>query len=179
MVSFMRQVDDTNSAKTLVQLRRRYSRWKRSRKDADLYLLLGKMYDLVCAWRERGYAKDYARACARAAGIRFSASKHSFRILIDCIATEDRRVKSRWDRALRFCWAVRKRYKSFRQCVRRNGGIAGCATGWADLQSYKRTPPCYVRVGGEDPVCPVPLFVPASAVNGYDRGDSNVTKRSS
>ena len=65
------------------------------------------------------------------------------------------------DEALRFAWRERIKWPSLTGCLHANGGIAGCAAKWADLQAENRTPPGCVRVGGEHRFPKIPLFVGA------------------
>ena len=44
-------------------------------------------------------------------------------------------------------------------CLQANGGVAGCAEKWADIQAEKRTPVGFVRIGGEDRFPKIPFFV--------------------
>lgn len=81
------------------------------------------------------------------------------RAIIDATSNADRKTKSRWTRALRYAWSERRRCKTFKKCLRCNGGIAGCAQKWADMRAAVRTPNGFVRLGGEDRVPRIPFFV--------------------
>jgi hypothetical protein len=96
---------------------------------------------------------------AKLAGIAYRTGHHPIRTIINATTKSDRRSKSRWTQALRYSWRERGRWPSVTRCLDANGGIAGCASKWADQQSWKRTPPGYVRVGGEDRVPKIPFLV--------------------
>jgi hypothetical protein len=109
------------------------------------------------------------RAVARLtklANLQDRIGRHPIRTLIDATSKADRRSKSRWTQALRYAWRERGKWSSLTRCLNANGGIAGCASKWADLQAANRTPPGYVRIGGEcEPK--VPLLVSADLVDQY------------
>lgn len=154
-----------SSADILANLTELHARWRRTGKARDLYRFLQRLLEIYGRWKRRRIDHERACACARLAGFKCPASRHSVRILIDCISKEDRRTKSRWVRALRFGWFSRKQYKSLRHCLRANGGVAGAASEWAALQAATRTPAGCVRAGGEHRVPKIPFFVDVALID--------------
>jgi hypothetical protein len=80
-------------------------------------------------------------------------------------ASHDGNVRST-DTAMRFAWRKREEWTSLSECLRANGGIAGCAAKRADEQPM-RTPPCCVRVCGEGRFPKIPLFVGVEMLDKY------------
>jgi len=64
---------------------------------------------------------------------------HPIRTLLDITCDADRKLKSRWVRALRYAWRRRQYWTSFRKFVRRNGGIAGCADWFTEDRNWRNS----------------------------------------
>jgi hypothetical protein len=92
------------------------------------------------------------------------------RAIIDATAGADRKTKSRWTRALRYyAWLKRTRSGAggLVHCLKTNGGVAGAAQKWADTHAVMRTPPGFVRVGGENRVPLIPFLVHVDLADDY------------
>ena len=107
------------------------------------------------------------RCLAKLAGLKHQPNRHPLRILVDVASSADRKSKSRWTQALRFAWRERSNWKDPTECLRANGGVAGCAQKFADLQAEMRTPPGLVRLGGEDRFPKIPFFVGVELLDRY------------
>jgi hypothetical protein len=53
------------------------------------------------------------------------------------------------------------------QCLKANGGVAGAAQKWADTHAVMRTPPGFVRVGGENRVPKIPFCIHVDLLDKY------------
>ena len=142
-------------------------RWRNSGKKRALYRYLTAVFNLYAAWKHAGEARSVANRVARLAGWRMQRNRHPIRTIIDATSTADRKSKSRWTQALRFTWRERSKWKDLTECLRANQGIAGCAQKFADMRAETRTPPGYVRVGGEDRVPKIPFFVGVELLDRY------------
>ena len=157
----------------LSRLGKRERRWRSTRSRRDLMRFLHLAFDLHTALRKADLASRGARRIAELAGRRWQPKQHLFRAIIDAVSRANRRTKSRWVRALRFAWLERQQYDGLDSCLRDNGGIAGCADRWATLRAGERSPPGYVRVGGEHRVPKIPFLVRVELLspNGYFMGE--------
>ena len=124
-----------------------------------LYRFLQSVWNLYVQCKQAGVARTATNRISKLSGLRHQPDRHPIRIVIDATSTADRKSKSRWTQALRYAWRERSKWGGLEQCLRANGGVAGCAQKFADLQVAMRTPPGCVRVGGEDRVPLIPLFV--------------------
>ena len=149
---------------TITKLERR---WRKSGRKSALYRYLATVFNLYAAWKHAGGARTAANRVAKLAGSSVEHDRHPLRILIDISSSADRKSKSRWTQALRFVWRERSKWKDLTECLRANGGIAGCAERWADLQAETRTPAGCVRIGGEDRVPRIPFFVGVELLDQY------------
>lgn len=164
-----------NSAATSVEalqaaidvLVKRERRWRKTGSKRALLVYLSSIYRLYATWKEASVAIPTTTLIARLARLRERTGRHPLRTVIEATSKADRRSKSRWTQALRFAWRERSKWRNLEKCLRANGGIAGCASKWADQQSWKRTPPGLVRVGGEDRVPLIPLFVGVELLDRY------------
>ena len=145
-------------------------RWRKSHRKRALYKFLATVWALYAGWKRAGIEWTAANRIARLVGSSVQHDRHPVRIIIDATTTADRRAKSRWCRDLRFAWRERSRWKDLTECLRANGGVAGCAEKFADMQAEMRTPAGYVRVGGESRFPLVPFFVGVELFDRY--GDS-------
>ena len=134
-------------------------RWRKTGRKRALYKYLEMVFNLYVTWKRAGDIQTVAKRIARLAGSSVQHDLHPIRTIIDATSSTDRRSKSRWCRALKFAWRKRSEWKDLERCLRANGGIAGCAQKFGDLQVETRTPPGYVRVGGEDRFPKIPFFV--------------------
>jgi hypothetical protein len=131
------------------RLRRRHHRWRRSSRSQDLYAYLLSVYRLFGRWRKQDIEEQAARRLMALSGIAARRRRHPMRAIFDATSDADRKIKSRWVRALRYAWSERRRCRGLKQCLEANGGVAGCAGRWAELRAATQTPPGFVRLGGE------------------------------
>ena len=143
------------------------SRWCKTGRKSSLYKYLPMVFELYATWKRVGDARAAAKRLARLVGSSVQHDRHPIRTIIDATSTADRKSKSRWTQALRFAWRERDKWKNLTQCLRANGGVAGCADKWADLQAETRTPAGCVRVGGEHRFPRIPLFVGVELLDQY------------
>ena len=135
--------------------------------------LLQSIFEFYKVLRATDLTGVAAKWIAELTGSPWRPRRHPLRTIIDAISKADRKTKSRWSRALRFAWRERRNYENLQDCFEANGGIAGCADKWATLRAEARTPPGYVRVGGEYRVPKIPFFVGIELLspNGYYVGE--------
>jgi hypothetical protein len=150
------------------KLQRLHRRWRRSLRADNLYAYLLAVYRLFGQWRKADVAEQAARRLLKLAGIAASRRRHSMRAIIDATSGADRKTKSRWVRALRYACSERRCYRGLRQCLEANGGIAGCARNWAERRAATKTPPGFVRLGGEW-APKVPFFVDVRLLDEHGR----------
>ncbi|MCX7310297.1 MAG: hypothetical protein NTV56_00870 [Alphaproteobacteria bacterium] len=120
---------------------------------------LTTVFNFYSEWKNVGDARSVANRIARLAGSSVQPDRHPIRTIIDATSSADRKSKSRWTQALRYAWRQRSKWQDLTMCLQANGGIAGCADKWADIQAEKRTPVGFVRIGGEDRFLKIPFFV--------------------
>ena len=142
-------------------------RWRKGGRKRPLYRYLATVFNFYVVLKRTDDSRTVAKRMAELAGLNHQPDCHPIRTIIDATSTADRKSKSRWTQALRFAWRERSKYKNLPECLRANGGIAGCAEKWADAQAAMRTPPGYVRVGGEHRVPKIPLFVGVEMIDQY------------
>ena len=142
-------------------------RWRNSGKKRALYRYLTAVFNLYAEWKRTGDTRTAAKRMARLAGSGVKHGLHPIRTIIDATSSADRKSKSRWTQALRFAWRKRSEWTDLTKCLRANGGIAGCADRWADLQAERRTPQGCVRIGGEDRFPKIPFFVGVELLDQY------------
>ena len=141
--------------------------WRKSGRKRALYRYLTMVLNLYAAWKLAGGALTVTNRIARLAGLSVQHDRHPIRTIIDATSSADRKSRSRWAPALKFAWRERSEWKTFEQCLRANGGVAGCASKWADIQTENRTPPGFIRIGGEDRFPSIPLYVDATLLDRY------------
>lgn len=139
-------------------LRAQESKWRKTGSKRTLRRYLNSVFDLHARWKRAGKLLPATTLVSRLFVGKKRSGRHPIRTLIDATSNADRRSKSRWTQALRYACRERAKWPTLAKCLRANGGIAGCASKWADQQSWKRTPPGFVRVGGEG-LPKVPLLV--------------------
>jgi hypothetical protein len=104
----------------------RRMRKSRARSAPEIYLR--KVYQVYWQWESFGNAKAWSWRTARVCKARFWPSAHPLKILIDATAgLDDRRVRSRWGRALQFAQYRNTYPDDLRILFREHGGVAGCA----------------------------------------------------
>ena len=142
-------------------------RWRKTGRKRALYRFLESVFSLYTVWRRAGDTRTAAKRMAKLAGLRHQANRHPIRTIIDATSTADRKSKSRWTQALRYAWRERSKWNGLIDCLRANGGIAGCADRWASLQAENKTPSGCVRIGGEDRFPKIPFFVGVELLDQY------------
>jgi hypothetical protein len=133
-----------------------------SRKRFAIDDYLAGVFDLYRRLKNNLDAKQCARRIVEFEGLRRKSS-HPLRVIIDAASQADNKTKSRSTRALRYCWRQRKRWTDFKTFLRENGGPAGCASKFADVNP--KPPGACVRVGGEGRVPKIPLFVDRTMID--------------
>jgi hypothetical protein len=133
-------------------LRKQERKWRNTGSKRALLGYLTLVFRLYAAWKQAGTVRPAATLIARLAGISDRNGRHPIRTIIEVTSKADRRSQSRWGLARRYAWRQRERWISLNNCLRSNGGIAGCASKWADLRAQGRILPGFARVAGEDRV---------------------------
>ena len=128
-----------------------------SRKRFRFYRYLASVYELYAELRQTNATQELTRHIADLLNVDVGKDVHPIRFIIDASSQADRKKKSCWTRALRFAWRERQHWSDLRTFLRRNGGPAGCASQLAAL--HPRPPGGCVRVGGENRVPRIPLYV--------------------
>ena len=147
----------------IVLLKRLEGECFRSRCRFHFYAYLRAVFGFYWRLRRNNEAKISAQRIANLFEPCGNKNGHPIRIIIDASSQADRKTKSRWTRALRFCWHERKRWTNLRFFLRENGGPAGCAKKFADLNPKSSCD--HVRFGGENRIPKIPLFVSKSMVD--------------
>lgn len=142
-------------------------RWRKTGKKSALHRYHHAVFNIYAAWQHAGDTRTASNRIARLAGLSHQPGRHPLRVLIDASSSADRRVVSRWCRALRYAWRERFKWQDLTECLRANGGVAGCAQKWADMQAENRTPAGCVRIGGEDRFPKIPRFVGVELLDQY------------
>lgn len=142
-------------------------RWHKNGSKRALYRYLQTVFNVYSASKKVRSGRPLVSRIARVAGLVPQPDRHPIRTIIDATSSADRKSKSRWTQALRFAWRERSKWQDLTECLRANGGIAGCADKWADLRAETRTPPGCVRIGGEDRVPRIPFFVSVTLLDRF------------
>jgi hypothetical protein len=104
-----------------------------------LYRYLRDVYQAYLALRSRRIAKKATRRIAKIYKLSIRKKSHPIRILIEASAgPEDNRAKSRWTQALKYAYGWRQPGKRLKWFFEVNGGIAGSARKYADLQARRK-----------------------------------------
>jgi hypothetical protein len=152
---------------TIDKLRAQERKWRKGGGNAALIKYLASVYRLFTRWKRAGVLDPAVTLVTRLARLKQRRDRHPIRTIIEATSSADRRSASRWTQALRWAWRKQKRWPSLRKCLQTNGGIAGCARRWADFRAEGRVPPGCVRIGGEDRVPKIPLFVDVTMLDRY------------
>ena len=119
-------------------LRQRERRWRKSGRRRALYRYLELVFELFTAWRKE--APDGPPLSSRLESLMQLSPGQTcspIRAIIESTSKAGRKSKSRWTRALRYAWRVRKDYKTLQHCLWAHGGVAGCAREWADVNGRR------------------------------------------
>jgi hypothetical protein len=160
-------ISDSSLRRKIAQLQKVEEECFRSRCRFRFYTYLGAVFAFYRRLRRNNEVKDSVRRMADLFDSCENQYGHPIRIIIDASSQADGKTKSRWTRALRFCWHERERWANLQTFLRENGGPAGCASKFADLNP--KSPGGYVRVGGENRIPKIPLFVSKSMVDRHGR----------
>jgi hypothetical protein len=156
-------ISDRQLSRIITSLKTLEQECFRSRQRFDFYEYLEAVFKLYERLRRKNKAKSSARRIAELCGIRTRNRTHSIRVIIDATSSADKKLKSRWCRALRYAWYGRQWWKTLNELFRSNGGLAGCAKEFAALHKRENSRP---RIGSAN-VAPkgalivdVPIFKP-------------------
>ena len=128
-----------------------------SRKRFRFYRYLSSVYELYADLRRTDATEHLTRRIAELFNDEVRKDIHPIRLIIDASSEANDKTKSRWSLALRFAWRERQRWSDLEIFLRQNGGPAGCAGRFAAL--HPRAPGGCMRVGGENRVPRIPLYV--------------------
>ncbi len=104
-----------------------------------VYRYLTDVYQVYLEFRSRRTAKKAARRVAKRMQLSTRRNSHPIRTLIEASAVaEDNRTKSRWTQALKYAYGWRQPANRLKWFFKGNGGIAGCARKYADLQARRQ-----------------------------------------
>lgn len=151
----------------IAMLTKQDRRWHKTGSKRALYRYLQTVFNVYSASKKVRSGRPLVSRIARVAGLVAQPDRHPIRTIIEATSSADRKSKSRWTQALRFAWRERSKWQDLTECLRANGGIAGCADKWADLRAETRTPPGCVRIGGQDRVPRIPFFVGVTLLDRY------------
>jgi hypothetical protein len=100
----------------------------------DFHAYLKGVYN-AWDWTDAKASRRLGRHVAALYEIDTRQNKSPMRIVIDASAEEeDRQVKSKWVQTLEYAVAKGARGKAFKNFLKRNGGVAGCAQKMAQLR---------------------------------------------
>jgi hypothetical protein len=105
---------------------------------------LTAVFELYVQLRRTKYAKKAATLIARLFGLRTEKRAHPIRVIINATTSADNKTKSRWTRALRYAWRIRKAWTDLPSFLREHGGPAGCAEKFAAINPRGKYPRCIV-----------------------------------
>ena len=128
-----------------------------SRNRFGFYRYLASVYELYADLRRTDATEHLTRRIAELFNDEVRKDIHPIRLILDASSQVDDKMKSRWVRALRFAWHERQYWSDLGTFLQRNGGPAGCADQFAAL--HPRPPGGCMRVGGENRVPRIPLYV--------------------
>ena len=96
----------------------------------DCYKYLDGVWELYGVWKQHNRAKTRTGRVARLYTVKLRKNTHAFRVIIDASSKQKADVKSEWTRALRYALTKKSAVESvgLEMFLRRNGGIAGCAS---------------------------------------------------
>lgn len=102
------------------------------------YPYLQAVYDFYSHIRSKEL-KDLAVTVIRDdLSVSINRDTHLIRAIIDATCKADRKIKSRWTRALRYAWKQRDHWDRLPRFFRRNGGISGCASWFTETRRWQR-----------------------------------------
>jgi hypothetical protein len=97
------------------------------------YDYLQCVYSLYADLKGNGAAKKVSARIGRLFDRPVERNTHLVRTIINATSTGiDVKTASRWTQALRYCWRERGEWSDVREFMRSNGGIAGCASAFAN-----------------------------------------------
>lgn len=108
---------------------------KMARTRSWLQIYLRRVYGLYLKWKDNGEAKRMSLLAAEMYNCPIRSGTHPLRYLIDITcAWQDRKVRSRWVRALQYAVHQKLDRRELRNLLQANGGVAGCARAMAKLR---------------------------------------------
>jgi hypothetical protein len=97
------------------------------------YDYLQCVYSLYADLKENGAGKKASARIGRLFDRPIERNTHLVRKIINATSTGiDVKTASRWSQALRFCWRQRHEWSDLQAFIRTHGGIAGCASAFAN-----------------------------------------------
>jgi hypothetical protein len=97
------------------------------------YDYLQCVYSLHADLKENGVGKKASTRIGMLLDRPIKRNTHLVRTIINATSTGiDVKTASRWSQALRFCWRQRHEWSDLQRFIRANGGIAGCASAFAN-----------------------------------------------
>jgi hypothetical protein len=99
----------------------------------DFYEYLKGVYN-AWDWTDAKAAAEIGRQVAKLYKIKTRENKIAMRIVIDATSNQHYKVKSKWLQVLDYAVAKRARGEAFKNFVKRNDGVSGCAQKMAELR---------------------------------------------
>ncbi len=97
------------------------------------YDYLQRVYSLYSELRENGLGKKASARIGKLFDRPIERNTHLVRAIINVTSAGiDAKTASRWSQALRYCWRERGDWSDLRRFMRTHGGIAGCASAFAN-----------------------------------------------
>ena len=137
-------ISDRQLRKTIDDLGKLERKCFASRSRFAFYEYLAAVFEVYAQLRRTKRAKRAATLIAKLFGFRRPKRTHPIRAILDATSTADIKTRSRWTRALRYAWRERKIWTDLASFLRDNGGPAGCAAQFADINSRGRYSGCIV-----------------------------------
>ncbi len=134
---------DPSSSTSLVKakIEKLTQTWQRSRRRKrgryGFYLYLEAVYDFFAKLRETQGEATKVRNIVFKLRKSINSNTHAFYVFISASSSEDKRMQNRWSQALRYAWKWREKRKHLKlaEFFELNGGIAGCASKFANKVS--------------------------------------------
>jgi hypothetical protein len=140
------------------------------------YDYLQHVYSLYSDLRENGLGKRASTWIGRLFDRPIERNTHLVRTIINASSTGiDVKTASRWTQALRFCWRERGEWSDVRDFMRAHGGIAGCASVFANRKRQGKAKGKARRDRSEtQPVRSPSLQKPLGVIDGVRRSAANL-----
>ena len=104
-----------------------------------MYPYLQDVYAVFLEIQAKGISKKAARRIVKFQKMPIKRNSHLLRVLIEASAgAEDNRTKIKWASALRYAFGWLQQPERLKWFFSVNGGLAGCASKFSDLQKARR-----------------------------------------